>query len=219
MKHLPSDKYNVAWFKLAECVSRGEKEKALGVYRLLVHSLDDPALARQLEGDILWSFKDSNASEKYAAAAELYQKNKRPHEAAAVYEHLITLHPDSEHYLTKAVELYQGLGNANKVVSYAQPLVSAYLAKNEAGKASVLLETLDAASTPTNLTNLHQQVLFALLIQPYAAPETVQYHIKKVIDGLLANPESKALQPFMSKLQAVNEQHYLYAYEYLQKQG
>ena len=58
MKHLPSDKYNVAWFKLAECVARGEKEKALGVYRLLVHSLDEPAFIRQLEGDLLLAFKD-----------------------------------------------------------------------------------------------------------------------------------------------------------------
>ncbi len=58
MKQVPSGKYTIAWFKLAECVSRGEKERALGVYRLLSHSLDDSALVCQLEGDIFLSFND-----------------------------------------------------------------------------------------------------------------------------------------------------------------
>ena len=53
----PSDKYTIAWFKLAECVAKGEKEKAFGVYRLLMHSLEDQAYAYQLEGDLLDAFK------------------------------------------------------------------------------------------------------------------------------------------------------------------
>jgi tetratricopeptide (TPR) repeat protein len=110
MKHLPSDKYNVAWFKLAECVARGEKEKALGVYRLLVHSLDEPAFIRQLEGDLLLAFKDYAAVDKYVAAAELYQKSKKISEAAAVYEHIVVLAPEPEYHVAKLIELYQALG-------------------------------------------------------------------------------------------------------------
>lgn len=109
MKHLPSEKYNVAWFKLAECVARGEKEKALGVYRLLIHSLEDPALICQLEGDLLLSFKDLQAVDKYIAAASLYQKNNKLNEAAALYEHVVSLVPDSENYLSKLIDLYQEL--------------------------------------------------------------------------------------------------------------
>jgi hypothetical protein len=37
MKQTQVDKHTIAWFKIAECVSRGEKERALGVYRLLSH--------------------------------------------------------------------------------------------------------------------------------------------------------------------------------------
>ena len=61
MRHVPSDKYNIAWFRLAECVSRGEKERALGVYRLLAHSFGDEAFAHQLMGDLLLSFDDAQA--------------------------------------------------------------------------------------------------------------------------------------------------------------
>ena len=75
MKHVPQDKYNVAWFTLAECVARGEKVRALGVYRLLAYSIDDSAFRRQLEGDILLAFQDKDdAIVKYKEAAFLYQK-------------------------------------------------------------------------------------------------------------------------------------------------
>ena len=58
MKQIPSDKYNVAWFTLAECVSRGEKVRAMSLYRLLVHSIKDGAFACQLKGDLLLAFRD-----------------------------------------------------------------------------------------------------------------------------------------------------------------
>ena len=44
--------YSVAWFKLAEFVTRKEKERAFGVYRLLSHSIADRAFAAQLEACI-----------------------------------------------------------------------------------------------------------------------------------------------------------------------
>ncbi len=71
MKQLNHDKYNVAWYKLAEFVVRKEKERALSLLRLLTHSFNDQALKDQLEGDLLRSFDDhKNASEKYFAAAQ-----------------------------------------------------------------------------------------------------------------------------------------------------
>ena len=77
MKQFSGDKYNVAWFKLAEFVARGEKERAMGLYRLLVHSFDDSAFAHQLEGDLLLSFDDTQAVEKYLEAAYLYETQDR----------------------------------------------------------------------------------------------------------------------------------------------
>jgi len=96
----------VAWFKLAELISRREKEKALSLYRLLAHSFEDKAYALQLEGDILWSLDDSAAFDKYTQAAFLYRKEKRIASAIAVYEHLLTLQPNNYEYLSTLVVLY-----------------------------------------------------------------------------------------------------------------
>lgn len=122
MKQVPVDKYTIAWFKLAEFVARGEKERALGVYRLLCYSFDDKAFACQLEGDILWAFNDNNASEKYFQAAQLYQQEAKELQAAAVYEHLVTLHPDCIEYLENLVELYVLVNDSAKVKVYSDKL-------------------------------------------------------------------------------------------------
>jgi predicted negative regulator of RcsB-dependent stress response len=79
----PVDKFNVAWFKLAEFVGRKEKERALSVYRLLSHSLPDDAFAAQLEGDLFLAFcDDERAVDAYQKAARLYEKNGQYDHAA-----------------------------------------------------------------------------------------------------------------------------------------
>jgi len=144
MKQIPIDKYNIAWFKLAEYVSRGEKERALGVYRLLSHSFDDAAFALQLEGDILWSFNDRGAIDKYYEAAQLYKKDARVLQAAAVYEHLVTLHPDSIVCLLHLVDLYVILDAKSKVASNLAVLAELVLGLVAQKKASqeLVLENL-----------------------------------------------------------------------------
>jgi len=97
---------SVAWFKLADLIARGEREKALNVFRLLAHSLSDRAYALQLEGDILWHLEDGNAGEKYKQAAFLYQKEKRWVDAIAIYEHLATFEPESYEILSKLLIFY-----------------------------------------------------------------------------------------------------------------
>lgn len=97
---------SVAWFKLAELISRGEKEKALNLYRLLSYSLDEKAYALQVEGDILWSFEDRDAIDKYKNAAFLYRKEKNIVAAAGVYEHLLTLDPKNVDNLFILLKLY-----------------------------------------------------------------------------------------------------------------
>ena len=139
MKQVSSDKYNVAWFRLAECVSRGEKERALGVYRLLSHSLDDPALVVQLEADILWAFNDKQALEKYQEAAELYKKDQRMLEAASVYEHLITMKQESVEYLGNLIELYDHLSFDQKGFCCHEQMVFALLKDKESLPEKIVL--------------------------------------------------------------------------------
>jgi hypothetical protein len=97
---------SVAWFKLAELIARREREKALNVYRLLSHSLEDKAYAFQLEGDILWSLDDKAAVDRYKQAAFLYQKEKRWLDAAGICEHLYSQDPSNQDFLMQLLRLY-----------------------------------------------------------------------------------------------------------------
>jgi len=115
MKQTQSDKHTIAWFKIADCVSRGEKERALGVYRLLSHSFNDNAVARQLEADIYLSFGEQDlAVSLYVQAIELYQKSQRNLEAVAVCEHLITINDGDLMVRREAIKLHNALGNIPK---------------------------------------------------------------------------------------------------------
>ena len=97
---------DIAWFKLAELITRGEKEKVLSFYRLLSHSFPDKAYALQVEGDILWAFDDKDAFHKYAQAAFLYHKESKNIQAMAVYEHMHSLAPQKSEPLLKLLVVY-----------------------------------------------------------------------------------------------------------------
>lgn len=97
---------SIAWFKLAELITRREREKALNVYRLLAHSFERKAYALQLEGDILWSLDDKAALEKYRQAAFLYHKEKQWVDAAGICEHLYTMNPHDVEILSHLIRYY-----------------------------------------------------------------------------------------------------------------
>ena len=121
MKQTQLDRHMIAWFKIAECVSRGEKERALGVYRLLSHSFNDEAVARQLEADIYLAFGEQElAILLYHQAMELYQKSNRLLEAAAVCEHLITMNMHDISLRREAIKLYHALNNVIKAYEHIE---------------------------------------------------------------------------------------------------
>ncbi|HLC06590.1 MAG TPA: hypothetical protein VJJ26_00240 [Candidatus Babeliales bacterium] len=147
MKQTQFDKHTIAWFKIAECVSRGEKERALGVYRLLSHSFNDMAVARQLEGDIYLSFGEQElAIPLYKQAMELYQKSERFLESVAVCEHLVAMHSDDVTLRREAIELYKILGNAPKMYVHIQKSLDIILATKQEHSVQEFLSVLRAYS-------------------------------------------------------------------------
>lgn len=110
---------NVAWFKLAEFVSRGEKERTLSMYRLLAHSFDDPALIKQLEGDLLLTFKDEAGYNSYEDAARLYLANNRVLQAIALYEYLTSAVPSHELYRERLLDLYRNVSDYDRMVIFS----------------------------------------------------------------------------------------------------
>ncbi len=118
MQVLPG-KQIIAWFALAEFVQRKEKERALGVHRLLAHSLGNNALVAQLEGDILRSFNDMRAETVYGKALDEYEKQGCFAQAAAVGEYLFELHPESEGVAFRLCSLYARLHNYERIQEIA----------------------------------------------------------------------------------------------------
>ncbi|MBS1987349.1 hypothetical protein JST99_05465 [Candidatus Dependentiae bacterium] len=220
MRYLPSDKYNVAWFKLAECVSRGEKERALGVYRLLSHSFDDLAFASQLEGDILFSFEDAiGAIAKYDQAIALYKKSNRLLEAAAVCEHVITMAPATADYIRVVVDLYKKLRLTDRVVTYLQMLFALALGHDDLVNARLLLEELDQYADAQSTVIERQELIFATLRDNACDIEPLRVHIEQVLDGLLALDDQVALQQFLAHVEAMHPAASEHAHLYLAQQA
>lgn len=219
MRYLPSDKYNVAWFKLAECVSRGEKERALGVYRLLSHSFDDLAFASQLEGDILFSFEDrSGAIAKYDQAIALYKKSNRLLEAAAVCEHVITMAPVTAEYIRIVVDIYKKLRLTDRVVTYLQMLFALTLGHDDVTSARLLLEELDHYADAHTTVGERQELIFACLRDSSCDIEPLRVHIEHVLDGLLMLNDQVALQQFLTHVEAAHQGASDHAHAYLAQQ-
>lgn len=217
MKHVPQDKYNVAWFTLAECVSRGEKVRALGVYRLLSHSIEDIAFRRQLEGDILMAFQDKDdAVVKYKDAASLYQKNGKYLEAVAIYEHLRQLEPEKFEYLIMLVELYTQLNITSKVVINLKQLFEVQLHRHDFEAAENTLNLLDNLLDKAQTASSHQQIAYALMADELHDKDQVLQHIKIAVTGFLQGDDNRELQKFMATLEALNPDYAKQAYNFTQ---
>jgi hypothetical protein len=163
MKQTHRDKHMIAWFKIAECVSRGEKERALGVYRLLSHSFNDKAVAQQLEADINLAFGESElAIPLYINAVEQYQKSQRFLEAAAVCEHLIALNADDSHIRREAIKLYNELHNTPKAYQHIEKVVDTLLTAGQDHQMQEFLAFLRAISD-----ELHEHALGYLAANNY----------------------------------------------------
>lgn len=111
MNYLYAEKYNISWFKLAEYVSRKERERAFGIYRLLTYSINNEALIVQLEGDLLLAFNDvSHAVECYLKAAEIYKKHNKIIDAVKLYELILSLQPKNIDIFIELIKIYGSTG-------------------------------------------------------------------------------------------------------------
>lgn len=217
MKHAQSDKYTIAWFKIAECVSRGEKERALGVYRLLSHSFNDNAVARQLEADIYFSFNEhKSAIVLYRQAMELYQKSKRFLEAAAVGEHLLVLLPEDVALMHDVVNCYKMLDFSDKLIHHFSAMMAMYVARNEWDNVQKTIDWCALATNPLHACLLYKHIIMA--INPINEKSSLAIAcIEKAIDALLNNNYEDHLQDFLASLSTINENLYDYAVMYVKK--
>lgn len=208
MKQHQSEKYTIAWFKIADYVSRGEKERALGMYRLLSHSIHDAALKIQLEGDILWSFGDPQALEKYEQTADQYKKEGRHLEACAVYEHILLLnnnHPCREELLS----LYMETKNSRLIGQHLLYLIHELLEKKEFQKVASLIENAASFICEQTLFCAYEKLILAQAHAKITLNDEIKSQIKKIVRPEDNNTIDKQLYLYHS-LHAIHNEYALY---------
>ncbi|MBN1549778.1 hypothetical protein JW872_03910 [Candidatus Babeliales bacterium] len=215
MKQLLSEKYTVAWFKLAEFVSRGEKERALAMYRLLAHSLDDKAFVEQLQGDILLSFQDVTAFDHYVDAALLYQKQGRMNEAIAVYEHLVMLEPVDKEAVERMLEIYSAGQNEPRLIHATERLMRLLMENHHFELVSWLLQKVDGTDSVSKFSTVHQELIQNWSKEKPGITSVLMVHVTKLIDTYLLAKQQRLLQTFLTMLEMVNKPLYTEAFNYM----
>lgn len=216
MRQLPGDKYNVAWFKLAEFVARGEKERALGLYRLLIHTFEDKALAHQLQGDLLLSFNDEEAIVEYTKAAQAYEQGTRIMESTALYEHLITLRPSSAEFIEHLIDLYTLLDNKKRIAELSKQLTKVLLEKRQYEHLFSLLSSWQQSLDQSLLVTMYENIILHAAHDTMFPTVVVQEYLKKVVDFYVTAGDESSLHVFLDKLKALHEDYYKKACDYMQ---
>lgn len=214
MRHVPNDKYTIAWFKLAECIAKGEKEKAFGVYRLLSHSLEDQAYAYQLEGDLLDAFQDCRASEKYAQAAHVYHHTHRYKEACALYEELIFLLPHDDKHLVRLLEIYKSSKSPQSLPDKLSKLAYNLLEKKMVMRAFAVAQELKTCADVQAVVPVYTAIIVASLQSQLAEIETI---VCVALDYLLEQNDQRMQSLFLTTLEQMSSEWYARALNYLQK--
>ncbi len=123
MKQSALEKTSIAWFKLAECIERGEKERALKLYRLLMHSHNHEAYRKKLEADLLVFFDTKKSLIYYHEAIILYEQSGNKQEVIFIYEYLIKIFPQQLDFQKIVISSCNELGWLRKSYIYMTHLI------------------------------------------------------------------------------------------------
>lgn len=217
MKQTQYDKHTIAWFKIADCVSRGEKERALGVYRLLSHSFNDNAIARQLEADIYLSFNEvEQAILLYQQAMEFYHATDRFLEAASVGEHLVTLVSSDIALHRQMIQFYISLGMVVKISEHTHVLINLFAKKQQWYDIKNMIVECARFTDGTGRSGIYSDIILTAL--EVGCPwDVVTQSTEQALDDLSHVKNEKCLQGFLLSLQARSDLLYDHAVKYLAK--
>ena len=220
MKTLTSESYNVAWFKLADFVARGEKERALSVLRLLMHSVSDEALTYQLEGDILRAFQDGTAIDRYHTSANLYQKLGKFQQAISSHQYAV-MFQENEKTLQALLQVYliaqHKAGITTSFCKLAQFLITTHSSDYLINYTQTISEKLH----PDLQIILYSQLVISLLLHD-PTHEKISEIIKNTIDllqqDLTTNQQTSSdLKKFLANLKVLNHKEFKKAETYLKE--
>jgi tetratricopeptide (TPR) repeat protein len=184
-QRIPQNNSSIAWFKIANLIERREREKALSVYKLMAHSLQDKAYALQLEGDILCYFEDFPEScVKYLQSAFLYRNAKRWLDAVSLYEQVALIDPNNCDALIYSVPCYAQLDWAPKFKQNLET-ISGFILQNLSDEKLItnLIKSLAEVAPEIDViifkTQLHDKLQELLALVPQNLVEKLEPVIKK----------------------------------------
>ena len=232
MRVLASESYNVAWFKLADFIAKGEKERALSIHRLLMHSVQDVAIAYQLEGDILLAFDDDAALDRYHVAANLYKKAGKMKQAISVYEH-VSLFKEDETIYEALLDIYRVIQNKSAILDTFSKLAKICLQRNNMMLLSQLFQKYLEDSSKhmqaclsaryVRALFLHDEKHASITIYTYQTLDLFRESLVMIAsctvgyDVEIRNSDDKDLQKFLSDLKALDIAEYIRAIDYIKK--
>ena len=200
MEQVSKHKYQVAWFKLSEFIRRGEKERAIGIYKLLMHTIDDSAFAKQLEGDLLLFFADPDAPACYIAAAQLYKKNDKLAQATAIYEHLVAQFPHDINFFRTLISYYTELNHPTRTTLSLTRLLPAIVPVQPAETVHQAIENVCMLLEKTEQAQLYSTFVCALIKHDQVHRDVLDQLIQKTL-SLMSTHEQKA---FLKQLDALH---------------
>lgn len=208
------ESYTVAWFKLADFVARGEKERALTVLKLLMHSIQDEAIPYQLEGDVLLAFDDDAALDRYHIAANLYKKAGKIKQAASIYEH-VSLFKEDERILEALFDVYFLLKNNAGMLDTFSRLAKVCLQNNKYNLISHLFYRylLECQESLHGLLGI--RFVRALILYDETNKQLKSY-VQQTIDMLDQQNNEAELLMFLSQLEGLDPLLYAQAQAYLE---
>lgn len=211
------ESYTVAWFKLADFVARGEKERALTVLKLLMHSISiqEEAVPYQLEGDVLLAFDDDAALDRYHIAANLYKKSGKIKQAASVYEH-VSLFKQDERILEALCDVYFLLKNKIGMLDAFARLSKVCLQNNKFNLIShlyyrYLLESHESLQGLLGICFVKALILYD------ETNKQIKTFLQQTIDILEEQNDQEELLVFLSQLEGLDKLLYVQALEYIEK--
>ena len=201
---------SVAWFKLHEFVQRREKERALIIYKLLVHSVSDQAVAKQLMGDLLHMFDDPDAFDCYQQAARFYEQAGRCEHAVALYKYMLSLDKLCDNYYVGLVRAYKLFDESRMMLAIQDYLI-------------VLIEqkrTLDAHEyiRLSPCSSKQKVVLYEFFVEYLLSTCSsrekigIQSHVAAAIDEL--HKTGVGVDQFCERLQKLDSDMYNFAKDY-----
>ncbi len=208
MKQNSPEKSSVAWFKLAECLKRKERERAFLLYRLLMHSFEDNAFLKKLEGDMWVDFDTQEAIGCYLTSALSYRNRNDYYEAYLIYKKVCEIDSQATHYIDLLLDVIDHTSFKHERSAYYVRKLSILCNKQLFVQAHQLFQEKKNSLSEVQKNTFYQDFVQAALAAEYPDTNIIENYLKLSIEYLSATHQSNALQQFLTRIKVLNEKWY-----------